>query len=216
MAKVGYIFKANSYDEYDADKEWMCQYGCVQVIEESVQHETLRPRWKQLMTNLERGDELVVSKFSNAVRGLRELAALIELCRIKVVRIISIHDKIDSRGELFPDTTAAEVLTMFGSLPEEVLLLPSLPLPLADWSASASSDRVIRLQQSISVPVKTSKMLSKTERDKIAVDMYNNGYSVNEIMAHCNVKSKSTVYQILGKYNVALSRKPGRVPGNRK
>ena len=76
MAKVGYIFKANSYDEYDADKEWMCQYGCVQVIEESVQHETLRPRWKQLMTNLERGDELVVSKFSNAVRGLRELAAL--------------------------------------------------------------------------------------------------------------------------------------------
>lgn len=131
-------------------------------------------------------DELVVSKFSNAVRGLRELAALIELCRIKVVRIISIHDKIDSRGELFPDTTAAEVLTMFGSLPEEVAVLRK------------SSDRVIRLQQSISVPVKTSKMLSKTERDKIAVDMYNNGYSVNEIMAHCNVKSKSTVYQILG------------------
>lgn len=55
MAKVGYIFKANSYDEYDADKEWMCQYGCVQVIEELVQHETLRPRWKQLMSNLERG-----------------------------------------------------------------------------------------------------------------------------------------------------------------
>ena len=109
-----------------------------------------------------------------------------------------------SRGELFPDTTAAEVLTRFGSLPEEVAVLRK------------SSDRVIRLQQSISVPVKTSKMLSKTERDKIAVDMYNNGYSVNEIMAHCNVKSKSTVYQILGKYNVALSRKPGRVPGNRK
>ena len=71
-----------------------------------------------------------------------------------------------------------------GSLPEEVAVLRK------------SSDRVIRLQQSISVPVKTSKMLSKTERDKIAVDMYNNGYSVNEIMAHCNVKSKSTVYQI--------------------
>ena len=85
MAKVGYIFKANSYEAFDADKEWMRQYGCVQVIEESVGHETLRPRWKQLMSNLERGDELVVSKFSNAVRGLRELSALIELCRIKVV-----------------------------------------------------------------------------------------------------------------------------------
>ena len=53
MAKVGYIFEANSYDAFDADKEWMRQYGCVQVVEESVGHETLRPRWKQLMSNLE-------------------------------------------------------------------------------------------------------------------------------------------------------------------
>lgn len=204
MAKVGYIFKANMYDEYDADKEWMCQYGCVQVIEELVQHETLRPRWKQLMSNLERGDELVVSKFSNAVRGLRELAALIELCRIKVVRIISIHDKIDSRGELFPDTTAAEVLTMFGALPEEVAILRK------------SSDKVIRLQQSISTPVKTVKMMSKLERDKMIVDMYNNGYSIQDILERCNVKSKSTLYKALNKYSVSFSRKPGRVPGNRK
>ena len=87
MAKVGYIFKANSYDEYDADKEWMCQYGCVQVIEELVENEALRPRWKQLVANLERGDEIVVAKFSNALRGSRELSAFIELCRIKVVRI---------------------------------------------------------------------------------------------------------------------------------
>ena len=36
MAKVGYIFEANSYDAFDADKEWMRQYGCVQVVEESV------------------------------------------------------------------------------------------------------------------------------------------------------------------------------------
>ena len=83
------------------DYFWVIIYSCVQVIEESVKHETLRPKWKQLMSNLERGDELVVSKFSNAVRGLRELAALIELCRIKVVRIISIHDKIDTCNELF-------------------------------------------------------------------------------------------------------------------
>ena len=123
MAKVGYIFEANSYDAFDADKEWMRQYGCVQVVEESVGHETLRPRWKQLMSNLERGDELVMSKFSNAVRGLRELSALIELCRIKVVRIISIHDKIDTDNKLFPDTTPAEVLAMFGALPEEVAVL---------------------------------------------------------------------------------------------
>ena len=102
MAKVGYIFKAAGYDGFDADKEWMEQYGCVQVVEEENGNEKLRPQWKQLMASLERGDELVVSKFSNALRGSRELAAFIEFCRVKVVRIISIHDKIDSRGDLFP------------------------------------------------------------------------------------------------------------------
>ena len=71
MAKVGYIFKANSYDALDADKEWMRQYGCVQVVEEECAHEALRPQWKQLMASLGRGDELVVAKFSNAVRDLR-------------------------------------------------------------------------------------------------------------------------------------------------
>lgn len=88
MAKVGYIFKADRYDGFEADKEWMQKYGCVQVIEELVENEALRPRWKQLVANLERGDEIVVAKFSNALRGSRELSAFIELCRIKVVRII--------------------------------------------------------------------------------------------------------------------------------
>ena len=95
MAKVGYIFKADRYDGFEADKEWMQKYGCVQVIEELVENEALRPRWKQLVANLERGDEIVVAKFSNALRGSRELSAFIELCRIKVVRIISIHDRIN-------------------------------------------------------------------------------------------------------------------------
>ena len=87
MAKVGYIFKAAGYDGFDTDKKWMEQYGCVQVIEEENGHEKLRPQWKQLMASLERGDELVLSKFSNALRGSRELATFIEFCRIKVVRI---------------------------------------------------------------------------------------------------------------------------------
>lgn len=104
MAKVGYIFKAAGYDGFDTDVEWMKQYGCVQVIEEENGHEKLRPQWKQLMASLERGDEIVLAKFSNALRGSRELAAFIEFCRVKVVRIISIHDKVDSRGDLFPET----------------------------------------------------------------------------------------------------------------
>lgn len=119
MAKVGYIFIATNGEEYAEDKAWMQQYGCVQVIEELSEHERLRPMWKQLISSLERGDELVVSRFSNALRGTRELATFIEYCRVKVVRIISIQDRIDTFDELFPDTKPSQVIRMFGSLSEE-------------------------------------------------------------------------------------------------
>ena len=68
MAKVGYIFKADRYDGFEADKEWMQKYGCVQVIEEPVESEALRPKWKQLVASLERGDEVVVAKFRSEAR----------------------------------------------------------------------------------------------------------------------------------------------------
>ena len=157
MAKVGYIFKANHYDAFDADKAWMQQYGCIQIVEEQVEHEQLRPLWKQLKASLERGDEVVVTKFSNAVRGVREVASFIEFCRIKVVRIVSIHDKIDSRGEMFPETTVAQVLEIFGALPEETAALRK------------ASAHVMHLQMNIRSPKKKVLNLSKTEREKTAI-----------------------------------------------
>ena len=200
MAKVGYIFKANSYDALDADKEWRRQYGCVQVVEEECAHEALRPQWKQLMASLGRGDELVVAKFSNAVRDLRGLAALVELCRIKVVRLVSIHDKIDTLGELFPDTTAAQVLEMFGALPEEVAVLRK------------SSSHIMQLQQNIKPPA-TKKDMSRAEREKTIVDMYNNGYPIDDIWKMSGFNSKSSIWRILNKYGVWLNR--GRTSGPR-
>lgn len=194
MAKVGYIFKADLYEGFDADKEWMQRYGCIQVVEESVEHEALRPRWKQLVSKLERGDELVVPKFSNAVRGSRELASLIEFCRIKVVRVISIHDRIDSGGKLFPDTTAVDVLNMFGALAEEVTVLRN------------SSAHAMNLQQDIRTQTKTIKAMEKADRENTIVDMYNNGHSIDVIMSVSGYNSRSSVFRILNKYKVKLNR----------
>lgn len=194
MAKVGYIFKADLYEGFDADKEWMQQYGCIQVVEESVEHEVLRPKWKQLITKLERGDEIVVSKFSNAVRGSRELASLIEFCRIKVVRVISIHDRIDSGGKLFPDTTAVDVLNMFGALAEEVTVLRN------------SSAHVMNLQQDIRTQTKTIKAMEKADKENTIVDMYNNGHSIDSIMSVSGYNSRSSVFRVLNKYKVKLNR----------
>ena len=194
MAKVGYIFKADRYDGLEADKEWMEKYGCVQVIEESVDNEALRPKWKQLVANLERGDEIVVAKFSNALRGSRELSAFIELCRIKVVRIISIHDRIDSRGKLFPETTAAEVAVL-----------------------RYSSAHVMNLQQKAKVLKKTMKAMDKADRENTIVDMYVNGHSFEDIMAVSGYNSRSSVFSVLNKHGVELNRGKFKGPlGKRK
>lgn len=199
MAKVGYIFKKEPYEGFTEDKDWMISFGCVQVVEELNEHEKLRPKWKQLISSLERGDELVVAKFSDAVRGSRELSALIELCRIKVVRLISLHDKIDTRNELFPDTKVSDVIEMFGSLPEECAALRT------------ASSHIIRLQQNIMIPKKGKKALTAAERERTIVDMYNSGYSISDIHAISGYNSRSSVFRILNKYGVKLNR--GRFSG---
>ncbi len=194
MAKVGYIFSVAHDDRLAADKEWMQQYGCVQVVEEDSEHEKLRPQWHQLLASLERGDELVVSKLSNAVRGVRELAALIELCRVKVIRIISLRDKIDTHDELFPDTKTGQVMEVFGSLSEEVAVLRK------------ASAHVLHLQQDISTPKKNLAPLEKEERERTIVAMYNNNHSIDEIWRVSGFSSRSSVFRILGKYGVKLNR----------
>lgn len=110
MAKIGYIMVAPQYEHLEGDRKWMQDYGCTEIIEEDEAYENIRPQWKQLMTSLTSGDELVVAKFSNALRGSRELAIFLEVCRIKAIRVISIHDRIDSRDELFPETRPSDVL----------------------------------------------------------------------------------------------------------
>ena len=87
MAKVGYIFLAEGYDTYEADIQWMKEYGCVRIIEEKTANERLRPDWRQLLMTLERGDVLVLSKFSNALRS-----------RSSIFRIFNKHGITLNRG----------------------------------------------------------------------------------------------------------------------
>ena len=160
MAKVGYIMATSQYDKLEEDRKWMNEFGCVRIIEESDDNERHRPLWKQLMAALQRGDELVIPKFSNALRGSRELAIFLEFCRVKVIRIISIHDRIDSSNILFPETKPSDVLVMMGSLPDEVLALRK------------SAEHVIKLQEKMIVslpPVSASKM-QKLDREKTVVN----------------------------------------------
>ena len=197
MAKVGYIFLAEAYESLESDRAWMEKFGCVRIVEEKTEDEKLRPEWKALLMSLERGDELVLSKFSNALRGTRELSFFLELCRIKVIRIISINDKIDSKDEVFPAMKTSDFLDMIGSLPAEVATLRK------------ASTHIMRLR---TVKTKTKATKSRQERETTIVNMYNGGHSIDDIWTVSGFKSRSSIFRILKKYGIALNRGPHSGP----
>lgn len=81
MAKVGYIFKADRYSGFEADKEWMQEYGCVQVIE-GTRSKARRYDLNGNSNGGASGGQVVVAKFSNALRGARELSAFSLSCAV--------------------------------------------------------------------------------------------------------------------------------------
>ena len=201
MAKVGYIMIPSVYDHLEEDKKWMEDFGCVRIFEEQDTNEATRPLWKQLMITLERGDELVVSKFSNALRGSRELAIFLEFCRVKVIRVVSIHDKIDSRNELFPETTPADVLRMVGELPYEAVVLRK------------TAAHHVKLVEKMAEPIKPTtrgqrleSKLQRLEREKTVVNMYVSGHSIDDIMQAGGYSSRSSIFRILNKHSIVLNR----------
>ncbi len=119
MAKTGYLFLAKGYKAREEDIAWMKEFGCDSIVIEEGIKERLRPQWRKLLTPLKKGDEIVLTRLSNAVRGIRELGAFLDLCRAYRIRIVSIHDKIDTKNEYFPETTAGEVLDVISRISEE-------------------------------------------------------------------------------------------------
>ena len=119
MAKTGYLFLAKGYKAREEDIAWMKEFGCDEIVVEEGIQERLRPQWRRLLTLLKKNDEIVVTSLSNVVRGIRELGAFLDLCRAYRIRIVSIHDRIDTKDELFPDTTAGSVIDTISRISEE-------------------------------------------------------------------------------------------------
>ena len=84
---------------------------------------------------------------------------------------------------------------MFGSLPEEVMVL------------RRAEAHVQYLQQHIKpTKFKTLTAKEKAERENMIVSMYNNGHTLDDIYSMSGFKSRSSVFRILNKYGVKLNR----------
>ena len=99
MAKIGYLFLSRNLVSREEDLAWMKAFGCVDIIEEDGIQERFRPQWRRMLSHLKKDDEVVVSKLSNALRGIRELGVFLGLCKDCGIRLVSIHDEIDTKGD---------------------------------------------------------------------------------------------------------------------
>jgi hypothetical protein len=114
-----------------------------------------------------------------------------------VIRIISIHDKVDSKDEVFPALKTSDFLDVIGSLPAEVATLRK------------ASTHIMRLR---TVKTKTKSTKSRQEREATIVNMYNGGHAIDDIWAVSGFKSRSSIFRILKKYGITLNRGPHSGP----
>ena len=198
MAKIGYMLLAPRYVDAEEDKVWMEKFGCYDIIQEEYpDNEKSREQWDGLLARIQPGDTLVIPKLSNALKSARQLVFFLEFCRIQNVRLVSIHDKIDSGDELFPETKTSDVLTAIALLPKEAnaVRVPSKPFQ--------------RMRRKIKAMSK--KQLGRAERNRRIINMYREGFSIDDIIDQSGFKSRSSVFRILNDAGVDLNR--GRTKG---
>ena len=195
MAKVGYVMNYAGY-RANTDKEWMKRFGCNEIMEEQQDYE-LRTEWNKLLDRLNKGDELVVPKLSHVLRETRQLSYLLEYCRLKEIRLISIHDRIDSGNELFPETQMSDILNVVALLPKEVF----------DIRKSSDAVRKVKSRMRTLSPVDYNRI----ERKEFVVNMYKSGHLINEIWKASGFRSRSSVFRVLKEAGITLNR--GRKKG---
>ncbi len=191
MAKKGYVIHYQSYDGTQADIEWMKVYGC-NIIEEQPGQEKLRPAWNRLLDSLEIGDILVIPKMDHILKGSRELSFFLEFCRIKGIRLISIHDKIDSGDELFPETRTSDILATVAKLPKEANAI------------HRSSSHVCKLKSHLNIA--SQACYNREERKKLVINMYKGNYAINDILKASGFKSRSSIFRILKDAGIQMQR----------
>lgn len=195
MAKVGYVMNYAGY-RANTDKEWMKRFGCNEIMEEQQDYE-LRTEWNKLLDRLNKGDELVVPKLSHVLRETRQLSYLLEYCRLKEIRLISIHDRIDSGNELFLETQMSDILNVVALLPKEAF----------DIRKSSDAVRKVKSRMRTLSPVDYNRI----ERKEFVVNMYKSGHLINEIWKASGFRSRSSVFRVLKEAGITLNR--GRKKG---
>ena len=180
MIKTAYIF-SNQDARF---KTWLREHGFRNLITDKDEYELLRPNFHRLVNNLNLGDTLAIESFSNAVRGIRQMTLLLEICRLKGIRLISYNDGFDSDEK-----------SSFEKLPE---IMGRLSLEIS------------ALRKSVKVSLNNYKRRPRKRfseeillRNQTAINMYIAAYSIATIIKVCKI-SRASLFRILRRNNIPL------------
>ncbi len=183
MCKTAYIF--NKVE--DSTSAWIQAFGCDNVVTEKAANERSRPKLRQLVRDIKSGDTLIISKLSNATRGVHEASVLLEICRLKGVRLISIEDMLDTEDVIFQLSSAQSLINIMGKLPMEVNEL--------------RRQVEIAKPKSISQPEGNVKE-NKLKRNVRVINMYLAGHSLRGICSQMKI-CRTSVYNILKRNGIS-------------
>ena len=197
MAKIGYLPYLPQYAGGTDDRQWMADFGCEDIVEEQPVEGGYRLGWDRLLAAIGKGDTLVISKLAHVVKGARQLSFFLEFCRIKSVRLISLHDGIDSDNELFPETKVSDVLNMVARLPEE----------------ANAVRKMVSHQGKLTKGIKVLSQAAygRLERKKLVANMYKSGYTIEDIWKASGFRSRSSIFRVLKDAGVELKRSRNKV-----
>ena len=197
MAKIGYLPYLPQYAGGTDDRQWMADFGCEDIVEEQSVEGGYRLGWDRLLAAIGKGDTLVISKLAHVVKGARQLSFFLEFCRIKSVRLISLHDGIDSDNELFPETKVSDVLNMVARLPEE----------------ANAVRKMVSHQGKLTKGIKVLSQAAygRLERKKLVANMYKSGYTIEDIWKASGFRSRSSIFRVLEDAGVELKRSRNKV-----
>jgi len=192
MARVGYIMSFKHLEEdLKADIQWMKDHGCCTIYVESEHNEKTRIEWKDMLEQLACGDEIVISKFSHAVRGSREFSVFCDYLRREQVTVISIHDEMDTSGRIFKETSLSDFMDMLATLPTETIALRQAHEHEAKLRARKHPRTISQ---------------SKNDRNNKIVRMYKQGESIDKIWKMSGFKSRQSVFNVLEAAGVNFNR----------
>ena len=189
MATYGYVLSATS----DETLQLMKDFGCCRIFMEAKYDELSRPQRRLMFRKLTSGDCIMIPRLSHLVRACTHLSALLQYCHLREIRLVSVHDRIDTGGVLFGEVSDRNLISAFRQFPFDVNFIKT----------------EIGEEKQQEVRISTQAKEKRMKRDEQVINMYLSGLTVEDIRKVTGV-GKTTLYRILKLSNVACERSGGR------